>query len=87
MPRDMRPTLAYILALVVGFAWSATPVLAQRSTAADIADGARQFQNTCANCHGPDGGEVAGIDLGRGQFRQYITVTAGNSLFAFALRQ
>jgi len=70
MPRYMRPTIAYIVALVIGLAWSATPVLVQRSTAADIADGARQFQSTCANCHGPDGGEVAGIDLGRGQFRR-----------------
>ncbi len=70
MPRYMRPTIAHVLALVIGLVWSATPVLAQRNAAAEIADGARQFQNTCANCHGPDGGEVAGIDLGRGQFRR-----------------
>ena len=36
----------------------------QHETAQDIDDGGRVFRNTCANCHGPDGDEVAGIDLG-----------------------
>ena len=40
---------------------------------ADIQDGGRVFQNTCANCHGPDGDGIAGIDLGRGQFRRTMT--------------
>jgi putative heme-binding domain-containing protein len=31
------------------------------------------FRDTCANCHGPDGDEVAGIDLGRGVFRRAKT--------------
>ncbi len=43
---------------------------AQDATDADIEDGGRVFQSTCANCHGPDGDQVAGIDLGRGQFRR-----------------
>ena len=43
---------------------------AQHDTASDIDDGGRVFRDTCANCHGPDGNEVAGIDLGRGQFRR-----------------
>jgi len=46
------------------------PLLAQHETAQDILDGGRAFRNTCANCHGPDGDEVAGIDLGRGVFRR-----------------
>ena len=46
---------------------------AQHATAFDIEDGGRAFRNTCANCHGPDGDEVAGIDLGRGQFRRTLT--------------
>ena len=32
----------------------------QHETAADIDDGGRVFRDTCANCHGPDGDEVAG---------------------------
>lgn len=46
---------------------------AQHNTAQDIDDGGRVFRNTCANCHGPDGDEVAGIDLGRGIFRRAKT--------------
>jgi len=41
---------------------------AQHETAFDVEDGARVFRNSCANCHGPDGDEIAGVDLGRGQF-------------------
>src|SRR5204862_5606494 len=43
---------------------------AQHDTASDIDDGGRVFRDTCANCHGPDGDQVAGIDLGRGIFRR-----------------
>ena len=49
------------------------PLSAQHATAFDIEDGGRAFRNTCANCHGPDGDQVAGIDLGRGQFRRTLT--------------
>jgi putative heme-binding domain-containing protein len=45
-------------------------LLAQHETAADLLDGERAFRNTCANCHGPDGDQITGIDLGRGQFRR-----------------
>lgn len=37
---------------------------------ADVEDGERLFMNSCANCHGPDGDAVAGVDLGHGQFRR-----------------
>lgn len=59
--------------LAAGLAWGAASPLAQHATDADIEDGGRVFQNTCANCHGPDGDNVAGIDLGRGQFRRALT--------------
>jgi putative heme-binding domain-containing protein len=42
---------------------------AQHETASDIEDGGRVFRQSCANCHGPDGNEIAGIDLGRGVFK------------------
>jgi putative heme-binding domain-containing protein len=49
-------------------------VAAQVSTqAADAEEGGRIFQNTCANCHGPDGDQIAGINLGRGQFRRELS--------------
>ena len=46
---------------------------AQHATAFDVEDGARTFASLCANCHGPDGNLIAGIDLGRGQFRRVYT--------------
>jgi putative heme-binding domain-containing protein len=46
---------------------------AQHATAFDLEDGARSFASTCANCHGPDGNLIAGIDLGHGQFRRPLT--------------
>jgi putative heme-binding domain-containing protein len=49
------------------------PLIAPHDTAQDIDDGGRVFRNTCANCHGPDGDEIAGIDLGRGVFRRAKT--------------
>ena len=47
--------------------------LAQHETAADLLDGERAYRQTCANCHGPDGDVITGIDLGRGQFRRQMT--------------
>ncbi|MEO8257853.1 MAG: c-type cytochrome [Acidobacteriota bacterium] len=69
----MRPTQIWIVTLAVTVAWAGASLLAQHNTAADIEDGGRVFQSNCANCHGPDGNEVAGIDLGRGQFRRTMT--------------
>jgi putative heme-binding domain-containing protein len=46
---------------------------AQHATAFDVEDGARVYASICANCHGPDGNLIAGIDLGRGQFRRAYT--------------
>ena len=68
----MRATLFSSLA-IAGALLAGGPLLAQHSTAQDIDDGGRVFRNTCANCHGPDGNEVAGIDLGRGVFRRAKT--------------
>jgi len=68
----MRATVFSLLA-IAGALLAGGPLLAQHSTAQDIEDGGRVFRNTCANCHGPDGNEVAGIDLGRGVFRRAKT--------------
>jgi putative heme-binding domain-containing protein len=47
--------------------------LAQHETAFDIEDGGRAFRNSCQNCHGPDGDEIPGVDLGRGIFKRAVT--------------
>lgn len=36
----------------------------------EIEDGGRLYRMNCATCHGPDGDQVAGVDLGHGKFRQ-----------------
>src|SRR5436190_1783443 len=71
----MRKTtivLTMLLAAAAGFA-ARNPVYAQHETAADLLDGERAFKQTCANCHGPDGDQIQGIDLGRGHFRRPMT--------------
>jgi putative heme-binding domain-containing protein len=39
-------------------------------TPADIENGARLYQSTCAGCHGPAGDQIPGVELARGQFRR-----------------
>ena len=63
----------YAIVLFFAALASGVTVRAQHDTAADIDDGGRVFRDRCANCHGPDGDEVAGIDLGRGVFRRART--------------
>ncbi|MEP7308938.1 MAG: c-type cytochrome [Acidobacteriota bacterium] len=54
--------------------WSAPAVQAvQRDATADIDEGAATFRGYCATCHGADGNDVAGIDLGRGVFRRAVS--------------
>jgi putative heme-binding domain-containing protein len=71
----MRRLFVFIIAIgAVVIAGSEDPALrtvvyAQHETAFDIEDGARVFRQSCANCHGPDGNEIPGIDLGRGVFK------------------
>lgn len=42
-------------------------------TPADIENGAKLYQSSCAGCHGPSGDAIPGINLGRGQFRRATT--------------
>jgi putative heme-binding domain-containing protein len=69
----MRVLTAF-LPFVLAIAWTASAsrstALAQHETAADLLDGERAYRSSCANCHGPDGDLIAGIHLGRGQFRR-----------------
>src|SRR5271155_2325863 len=45
-------------------------------TPADIAEGGRLFRANCVLCHGPEGDQVPGIDLGHGRFRQTYSENA-----------
>jgi len=70
--RALTTALA-VLALGIWMPLPAYTALAQHETAADLLDGERAYRNTCANCHGPDGDVITGIDLGRGQFRRQLS--------------
>ena len=70
MKRSRLPSLAAAVLVLLSVLLSASRLFAQHDTAADIEDGGRVFRDSCANCHGPDGDEIAGVDLGRGQFRR-----------------
>jgi putative heme-binding domain-containing protein len=49
-------------------------LLAQHEyTAADIDNGGLLYRNNCMVCHGPDGNQVAGLDLLRGKFSKAVT--------------
>jgi putative heme-binding domain-containing protein len=69
----MRSAFAVFVLATTGLLAASGALSAQHATAFDIEDGGRAFRNSCANCHGPDGDQVAGIDLGRGQFRRPLT--------------
>lgn len=68
----MRRTAA-LSATAVLVAGLGARAMAQHATAFDIEDGKRVFQSSCANCHGPDGNLIAGIDFGRGVLRRPYT--------------
>ncbi len=50
-----------------------TSASGQHATAYDVEDGKRVYEGSCANCHGPDGNVIAGIDFGRGVLRRAYT--------------
>jgi putative heme-binding domain-containing protein len=68
----MRIVVSPLALAIVGLVFC-RGIDAQHATASDIEDGARAFANICANCHGPDGNLIPGIDLGRGLFRRPYT--------------
>lgn len=71
----MRTSIASFafLLLALTVAWPRSAALAQHETASDVLDGERAFRSNCANCHGPDGDQIQGIDLGRGRFRRQMS--------------
>jgi putative heme-binding domain-containing protein len=62
----------HLLLLLAISAWPAGWAAAQQAaySPADVQDGERLFMASCANCHGPDGDMVPGVDLGHGQLRR-----------------
>ena len=64
--------------LVCGAGLLITVVIAAQEhsyTPADIENGSRLYQSSCAGCHGPSGDMVPGLDLLRNQFRRATSDT------------
>ncbi len=59
-----------LAAAVLNVSLAVAPAVAQHATAFDIQDGRRVYEASCADCHGPDGNLIAGIDFGRGVYRR-----------------
>jgi putative heme-binding domain-containing protein len=49
------------------------PVWAQHESAGAIEEGRTIYNAVCANCHGPDGDQIRGINFSRGQFRRPLS--------------
>jgi putative heme-binding domain-containing protein len=67
-----RPNTWLSAAALAALLAAGAPALvgAQHATAFDVADGRRVYETSCANCHGPDGNLIAGIDFGRAVYRR-----------------
>src|SRR5687767_6987371 len=53
---------------------AASSAWAQHETAQDLLDGERAYRDRgCANCHGPNGDLIPGINFSAGQFRRPMT--------------
>jgi putative heme-binding domain-containing protein len=60
------PRLLTLLCLMI----CGPSAIAQHLTGADVFSGEQAFQNSCANCHGRAGNQIANVDLSRGVFRK-----------------
>jgi putative heme-binding domain-containing protein len=64
----MRRLFTFVILIAAA---AGTPVAQDHSyTPADIENGGRLYQTTCAGCHGPAGDEIPGVALGRGVFKR-----------------
>jgi putative heme-binding domain-containing protein len=70
--RHFLPAFALACALLAPCA--ASSAWAQHETAQDLLDGERAYRDRgCANCHGPNGDLIPGINFSAGQFRRPMT--------------
>ncbi|MDP9171342.1 MAG: c-type cytochrome [Acidobacteriota bacterium] len=70
------PFRSPLLRITLLAALAAAPVSAQEGhgiTPADIQAGGQIFLSRCANCHGPDGDFISGVNLGSNRFRRAQT--------------
>jgi putative heme-binding domain-containing protein len=71
--RDLRSIVALVVVSSASLLLGTAVHAAQDPAVTDIDEGAATFRSYCATCHGIDGNEIAGIDLGRGVFRRAVS--------------
>jgi putative heme-binding domain-containing protein len=69
-----HPVIGFALACALLAPSAASRAWAQHETAQDLLDGERAYRDRgCANCHGPNGDLIPGINFSAGQFRRPMT--------------
>jgi putative heme-binding domain-containing protein len=63
-----RPIVIWMLLAAAPLTGAA--LAAQHDSAGAIEEGRNIYGSVCANCHGPDGNQIPGIDFSRGQYRR-----------------
>jgi putative heme-binding domain-containing protein len=69
----MRVSICVLVGVISAGIGAGTATLTAQDhsyTPADIENGGRLYQTTCAGCHGPGGDEIPGVALGRGVFKR-----------------
>jgi putative heme-binding domain-containing protein len=72
--------LTATVAIAIVFAGTGRTLIGQHESAGAIEEGGKVYRDFCGNCHGPDGNQIAGIDLGRGQFRRALSDAELNAI-------
>jgi putative heme-binding domain-containing protein len=63
-------TTNWMCVAAIGMLLSHTPLRAQHESEGAVNEGRIAYVSVCANCHGPDGDQIKGIDFSHGQFRR-----------------
>lgn len=69
----MRVPFLLACSLVAAISAAGTPAWAQHESAGAIEEGRTVYNAVCANCHGPDGDQITGINFSRAVFRRPFT--------------
>jgi putative heme-binding domain-containing protein len=84
--RSLACSASVFLFLIVFVMRETVPAAQEHSyTQADIENGARIYQSSCAGCHGPNGDMVPGIELQRGRFRRATSDTEIMRIIQFGI--
>jgi putative heme-binding domain-containing protein len=73
MVRAAAALAVLIFGLSISSSWAQAPVTPNVGPPGPPPDGERLYMENCAECHGPEGDVVPGVNLGHGRFRRATT--------------